>query len=390
MASSTQFRIIIVGGGIAGLSAAVALRAPSRQITVLEQSQFVGEIGANISLQPNASRIVHEEWRVDTISGARGMADRGFRILNTEGKEMRFVPLDNKPEYGGERIMYHRQDLHSCLKRAAIDNQRGGDAVMIKTSAKVVVCDPDQGIVTLCNGEQLEADLIVAADGIHSVLRDMVVGERVTPNPTGLSAYRMSFPTAELEEMVPEFCETIKVREPITSMMVAFDCRLIMGPARDGHLYGIVALVPDDRMHEDADAKQSWNCEGDINKLLETFREFPDWVKEVFRVAKDIGLWQLRDIDPLPTWTRGRVILIGDAAHAMLPTQGQGACQAVEDAEALAAFLKDVEHKPSFEDIQSRLYDVFEARHERATFIQKYSRQAIKPHTDPNNKSATL
>lgn len=114
--------------------------------------------------------------------------------------------------------------------------------------------------------------------------------------------------------------------------------------------------------------------------MLETFREFPDWVTQLFALAEEdrIGLWQLRDLDPLPTWREGRVILIGDAAHAMLPTQGQGASQSVEDAEALGAFFARVEGKPTEEEVRRGLEDVVKCRYERATLVQGYSRQAAR------------
>lgn len=107
------FQIAIVGGGIAGLAAAIALRAPGRQITVLEQSRLLAEIGATISLQPNASRILQREWELEgLLERARGMIDHGFRIYNTDGQMVNSVPLAGKTEYEGDRIMYHRQDLH--------------------------------------------------------------------------------------------------------------------------------------------------------------------------------------------------------------------------------------------------------------------------------------
>ena len=107
------FQIAIVGGGIAGLAAAIALRAPGRQITVLEQSRLLAEIGATISLQPNASRIMQREWELEgLLEGARGTVDQGFRIYNTDGHMVNSIPLAGKTEYEGDRIMYHRQDLH--------------------------------------------------------------------------------------------------------------------------------------------------------------------------------------------------------------------------------------------------------------------------------------
>ena len=227
----------------------------------------------------------------------------------------------------------------------------------------------------------------VAADGIHSAIRKSLLGE-VTPRPTGLSAYRLVIPTETLERETPEFCAKIDPKQPFTSMMMAHSCRLIMGPAREGSVYSIVGLVPDDRINEDADSKQSWVSTGDLNRMLETFKDFPEWMKDVFKQTNDLGLWQLRDIDPLATWTKGKVILIGDAAHAMLPTQGQGASQALEDAEALGAFFDGFdETADSVEDVLER---VFRCRYDRASLIQKYSRDAAKPATAADNKVVTM
>jgi salicylate hydroxylase len=160
MSSSTPFRIIICGGGIAGMSAAIALRAPHREITILERSALASEIGATISLQPNASRILQSVWNVDSMAEARGMVDHGFRIFNTDGNMVNSIPLLDKVEYGGQRVMYHRQDLHSCLIRAATAEDREGKPVTIRTSTKVVACDYINGSVSLDNGEQLSADLM--------------------------------------------------------------------------------------------------------------------------------------------------------------------------------------------------------------------------------------
>jgi salicylate hydroxylase len=160
MSSSTPFRIIICGGGIAGMSAAIALRAPDREITILERSALASEIGATISLQPNASRILQNVWKVDSMAEARGMVDHGFRIFNTDGHMVNSIPLLDKIEYGGQRVMYHRQDLHSCLIRAATSKDREGNPVTIRTKAKVVACDYINGSVSLDNGEQLSADLM--------------------------------------------------------------------------------------------------------------------------------------------------------------------------------------------------------------------------------------
>lgn len=174
-------------------------------------------------------------------------------------------------------------------------------------------------------------------------------------------------------------------------MMMAHSCRLIMGPARESSMYSIVGLVPDDRMNEDVDSKQSWVSTGDLGRMLETFKDFPEWMQDVFKLTDDLGLWQLRDIDPLTTWTKGKVILIGDAAHAMLPTQGQGASQALEDAEALGAFFEGFgQSSQRTENVEEILEKVFQCRYERASLIQRYSRDAAKPATAADNKVVTM
>jgi salicylate hydroxylase len=369
------------------MAAAIALRGPNRQITILEQSRFSTEIGATISLQPNATRILQQTWGLtDVLEKASGMVDCGFRVYNIEGDRVNEISLRNNAKYGADRIMWHRQDLHSYLRSTATTTDGKGAAATLHTACRVVHCDPFSGTVTLETGEELTADLIIAADGIHSRLRMEVLGKEVKAQPTGLSAYRLMMSSTDLEQRAPDFFTHICPQDPYTSMIMAHSCRLIMGPARDGKIYSVVGLVPDDSMIEDSNnaSAQSWVNEGDPDKMLATFKDFPQWTKDMLAIGVEerIGLWQLRDLDPLDTWTRGRVILIGDAAHAMLPTQGQGASQAIEDAEALGAFFSDVDGRTTSEEVSSRLERVFKCRYARATLIQKYSREAARPATD--------
>lgn len=343
------------------------------------------ETGALISLQPNASKIV-TKWGLDPILQrvAEPQADKAFRMFSTEGTLVREIPLSTST-FGADRMLYHRQDLHAALREAATttkDGWEGKPAVVIRTAADVVDCDPAEGTVSLKGDENLKADLIIGADGIKSVIRNIVVGEERTAQPTGLSAYRMLIPAAKLPtEQIPE--GILQMEDPAaTTMIVGKDKRVIMGPGRAGTLLGIVALVPDETTGEPSD--DSWTRPGSKKELLAAFADFPSWLRAIFDQAEDdeIGLWQLRDIDPLPKWTNGRVVLIGDAAHAMLPTQGQGASQAIEDAEALQAFLSDLTERPVSKDqVEKALGKVFKARYERASLIQAYSRDQARPGT---------
>lgn len=345
------------------------------------------ETGALISLQPNASKII-TSWGLDKfLEFAEPMNDRCFRMISTTGEVVNEIRLDPSM-FGADRVLYHRQDLHSGLKNAATSTALPGKPVNIRTSAAVKSCDADAGSVTLEDGETITADLVIGADGIHSKVREAVIGEYREAIPTGISAYRMLIPIESLKDInIP--ATALQPADPVTTMVIGHEKRVIMGPGRGGKLFGIVALVPDEKMHEKS-STSSWAEEGSRDKLLEAYSDFPQWVKQIFDKAPEIGLWQLRDLDPLPTWVKGRTILIGDAAHPMLPTQGQGASQSVEDAEALKAFFSSAQSKPSLTQINDALLKVTRARKERASLIQTYSRQQAKPGTSAGSHNVTL
>jgi salicylate hydroxylase len=302
---------------------AIALRGPQREIVVLEKSRMNKEVGALLSLQPNAQRIV-EQWGLGKIlQRAKPTAERQFRILDTKGNIHMNINMDAK-KYGADRMVYHRQDLHEAMREAALSTELSGHPASIVTASKVVSCDCEAGKVTLEDGTTYQGDLIIGADGIHSVIREAVLKagnhELVHPTPTGVSAYRLLVETANLSSIKVD-SELFDPKRQATTLMMGHDRRVIMGPARNGDLLGLVSMVPDEHMHE-ASNSNSWTTPGSLSKLLETYHDFPQWIRDIFAQAPDIALWQLRDIDALPAWVAGRCIIIGDAAHAMLPTQG--------------------------------------------------------------------
>ncbi|KAL3464920.1 hypothetical protein BJX64DRAFT_286107 [Aspergillus heterothallicus] len=376
-----QFRIIIVGGGIAGLATAVALRGEGRAITILEQSSQLREIGAGISLQPNASKIVEDWWGLQPILHSKKCAaDKGFRLFRSDGTLAKEIPLNTQEKYGGSRMVYHRQDLLDALREAALDPRRPGSPAKILTSHRVDECDPTAGLIKTTDKVVLYADLIVGSDGIKSTIRQFVLSRTQDAVKTGLSAYRFLIPMQHMEQAT-NFTRYINPRDEFTTMVLCHDHRLVMGPVRHGESYSVVALTPDSDIGEDS-SNTSWTSVGDPLRFFETFSDLPFWLVEPFRSTTSMGLWQLRDLDPLETWTKGRTILVGDAAHAMLPTQGQGASQAIEDAEALGSFFEDIKGRPTLDQVTQRLSNVFEARYQRATLIQKYSRQQARPATE--------
>lgn len=318
------------------------------------------------------------------------MVDRGFQIYNLDGELQNRIPLSTIEKYGAERLIFHRIDLHEALKVRATSTSYPGRPVEIRTSSRVTSCNCTTGVVHLADGTSIGGDLVIGADGIKSVLRASVLNHDVRAMKTGHSAYRMVLQSRKLEDH-DIFRRVVGPREPYTTMVMGYDKRLIMGPARGGDIYSIVAMVPDETMHEKSD-NSSWTTPGNLSLMLKTFDNFPAWTKVPLKLADEAGLWQLRDIDQLKTWYRGRCILIGDAAHAMLPTQGQGASQSIEDAEALGAFFTDLNNDAECtnQEIERRNSLVFEARYARASLIQGYSRQTARPATGSDSNRIKL
>ncbi|KAH8879503.1 FAD/NAD(P)-binding domain-containing protein [Thozetella sp. PMI_491] len=382
-----DFKIIIVGGGIAGLATAIALRGEGRSITVLEQSSHHGEIGAAISLQPNASKIL-EKWGLDEIMKKyHGVRDEGFRVYNMQGQVVREIPF-SRDTFNADRVVYHRVDLLDALKEAAFSAHLLGPPAELKLASRAVDCDCETGVVTLEDGSTLLGDLVVVADGIHSQLRRCITGADIEAVPTGISAYQLVTSVESLQS-IPELEPIFDPTANWTSMIFGHDCRIIMGPCRDGKLFSIVALVPDESMHEKSSTR-SWTSRGSLQHLLQSFDGFPEWIRSIFKAAPSLGLWQLRDLDPLGTWVKGKAVLVGDASHAMLPTMGQGASQSFEDAEALQAYLAEFTSKPSKEATQRQLEAFFKCRFERVSLIQEYSRQQAQAATNQGGTRVTL
>jgi salicylate hydroxylase len=337
--------IAIVGAGIAGLATAVALRQAGIDAVVYEQTRALGEVGAGVSLTANSIRVIGGLGLLPRLDEQAVRLTDGMVLYAQSGERL------GGPSAGaGDGRNVHRADLIDVFRSALPPG-----AVRLASRLESVSDLGDHVELRFADGSSVRAAGVVGADGIHSVVRS-AVGAAPSPVFSGMVAYRGLIPA----ERMPEW--------PLTeaTMYVGAGRHFLVFPVRRGTLLNFVAFVPaDEHMQE------SWSAPGDPVQLADEFR---DWAEPVRRFIAQIDTtfqWGLYDREPLERWTRGRVTLAGDAAHAMLPHAGQGANQSIEDAAALAALL---DGRPAA-DIPAAFVDYETARRERAAFVQLFARR---------------
>ncbi len=209
----------------------------------------------------------------------------------------------------------------------------------------------------------------------------MIVGDKAfeTARPSGLSVFRFTLPREDVLAKFPDL-RILDSSQPATLEMVfAFDPSrrsVVMYPCRNYELLNLVVIVPDSILK--TETTESWSAPGDRDEMLSCFQDYPSWVLDLLKLGNNIKLWQLRDQDPLPSYYKGRTVLIGDAAHAMTPHQGQGGTQAVEDAEGFRLFdAANVDR----ESVSRILADFDSVRRPRASQIQDNTRKAVDKRT---------
>ncbi|KAL2867850.1 putative salicylate hydroxylase [Aspergillus lucknowensis] len=363
----STMNVIVVGGGIAGLSAAIGLRRAGHRVKVFERSSFLREVGAAINVCPNASRILLQ-WGFNTDLARLVPACRQIVAPGASLKPLVEVDCSQFPQtYGASFFFAHRVDLHSELRRLATA-PGPGVPVEIALRSEVVGYDTEEGSVTLSDGSLHHADLIVAADGVHTAAIHKIIGHAVPAAPTGSAAFRFLIPTEVLREdpQIAKFLE-----DGVMRVLVAGDLRrLVWYPCANNtvqNFVGIHSYNPDN-----ASEREDWDRDASVDDLLAHYHDFHPAIIAILKKATSIKRWPLLYRDPIPTWTRGRLVLIGDAAHPMLPHQGQGGAQAIEDAGALSEVFADLA-TPTEEEIRHRLELFEKLRLNRASAIQIFS-----------------
>ena len=314
-------KTIIVGAGIGGLAAALALLRAGHRVRVIERSAALGEVGAGLSITPNASKALAYLGLAGELSRIGSTPTAGSLRHYRTGEDLVRLPQDRSRErYGYPLYHVHRADLHQVLLSAVT----ALDVDSVVTSEEFVDFKEDHdGVSVHCSsGWSENADYVIGADGIHSRVREQLFGPD-QPNFTGYVAWRGLIPGDRVPPglLDPPLCMTLGPRR-----------MLMRYPLRRGSWINFVAIAK-----RDAWMEEGWSVRSTLDELLTEFADFEPRALDLLSLTPPDRLfkWGLFDRDPLPSWTQGRVTLLGDAAHAMPPFTGQGAVMALEDAAVL-------------------------------------------------------
>lgn len=318
--SHPPLHVAVIGAGIGGLTTATALRRLGIGVDVYEQAPALGEIGAGIHLAPNGSRLLARLGLSAQLHAAAVQpAAMEVRAFDTGAVLVR-QPMGKlwEDRFDGPHYTLHRADLHALLAAQV-------PAAHIHLGRRAVAVTEDPGGVTIdfADGTTARADVVVGADGVHSVLRRALAGPE-RPVFSGSAAIRAVVPAGDVTGL------------PANTLLTWTGPagRLLAHPVRSHRAWAFVAVVPEARS-----AGDSWSRPADLSALRAAFTGAEPAARTLLEAATEAGHWSLYDRRPLPRWSTARTTLLGDAAHPMLPHHGQGASQAVEDAVALAACL---------------------------------------------------
>lgn len=323
-------RVAIVGGGLGGLAAAAFLHQAGVPAVVYEQARELREVGAGIMVPPNAARMLRRLGVLGVFTERAVQLDTGWEFRRWQDGTVlsaQDLAASSGRLYGEHTYTVHRADLLDVIRRAV-----PAEAVKLGKRLDGFSVSGTGVRLAFAGGEQAEADVLVGADGIHSVIRAALT-EPVPPTHSGMCAFRALVPAAA----APEFA-----RRPAQAVWLGPGHHVVHYPVSRGELINVVAIAPAGDY-----ATESWTATATVEEFLAEFEGWDDQLTGLIKAAHTPGRWALLIRQPLPRWTWGPVTLLGDAAHPMLPFLGQGAAQAFEDAAVLANCLADGHADPA-------------------------------------------
>ncbi|PWY91983.1 salicylate hydroxylase [Aspergillus sclerotioniger CBS 115572] len=360
--AKTPLQVIVVGNacltqaGIGGMAAALTLGLRGHHVTILESAPKLMEVGAGIQVSPNMLTLF-DRWGVSPLIHAKDVALEHIHVRRWEdGSILATLPVNKT--YGQQTVI-HRADLHNALIEQALALSN----VELRVNSPVAEVQFDPAAVILANGTVVEGDIVIAADGIKSLLRGQLLDESsIKAIPTGDAAYRIMLPRSALEND-PEL-KTL-VDEPQATRWLGPGRHVIAYPVRNHEMYNVVLLHPDCHGVE-----ESWTTKGSKQAMIDNYKGWDRRVTKLIDMVADDDVleWKLCLHAPLRTWVKGSVALIGDACHPMLPYVAQGAAQAVEDAAALGVLLSTITSRA---EIPTALEAYQKSRKPRAETVQQ-------------------
>jgi len=366
--ASLPLDIIIIGCGLGGLAAAHCLGKAGHRITILEQAPEIGEVGAGIQVTPNVSRLLlrwglGETLRKTAVKPEAIVMRRyntGERVAYTKWGEC--MDRDyHAPYYHIHRADYHRMLFELAKPYMTLQLNAFVTNITTKSDSSTQRIRPE---VTLESGQTFTCDVLIGADGVKSFTRTFVVGKPDAPHPTGDCAYRAVIPTSKLLE-----------DSSLSSLVEHSEMTGWMGPGR--HIMGYCIRAKKEYnmvlVHPDNGSVESWEATGSAEKMRKDFEDYEPRIRKLLSMVPSTLKWKLMDRAPLDRWVdkSGKVVLMGDAAHPMLPYRAQGAAMAVEDACMLGNLFANLS---SYSQITPILHGFFELRYPRTSATQISSR----------------
>jgi salicylate hydroxylase len=349
-------KAVIVGGGIAGLSAALCLNKAGWSVQILEQAPKISEVGAGLQISSNGYHVLR-------ALGVASRLETAFYHPKTlelrdgfTGNQHFSIPIGEiaEPRYGAPYVQVHRADLVDALLDQLLE--QSPDCVTLGARVVSYGQDANHAYVDLEDGQRIQGDIVIGADGLHSHIRKQMHGAD-QPRFTGNVAWRSLVPLEQLTDAPPPDAGCIwagRTRHAVTTKI------------RGGNVVNFVGIV-----EQHIWMKEGWSQIGERNNVMREFKGWHPTIQEILTKAKVHNRWGLFDRAPLSHWSEGRVALIGDACHPMLPSLAQGAVQSLEDAWVLAEKLRDNR------DLTKGLQEYFDARIERTARIQQRSAKNV-------------
>jgi salicylate hydroxylase/6-hydroxynicotinate 3-monooxygenase len=320
-----KLNIAIVGAGMGGLAAAATFRQIGADVQVYEQASRFARIGAGIQMMPNSMKVLRGIGIEERLREFSFAPYSHLNRIGDTGEVTRELPM---PEslYNAPYLCMHRGDLHDALLSTI-------PADIVHTGKKLTGLDQRNGRVTLsfADGTRAEADAVIGADGVHSTVREMIVGRDV-PMHKGRIAYRAVFPAALMNGK--------DIGRSRTKWWGKDRHIVIYYTTKTRSEVYFVTSVPETF---EGLTRESWSAKGDVHQLREAYADFHADVRDVLGACPDCHKWAILEREPLPRWSDGRVALLGDACHPMTPYMAQGAATSIEDAAVLARCLAAVE-----------------------------------------------